>query len=256
MASILEGAVFMVSRYSEEELRGLEPLRTVNTNEVIQERLLQYIKRQGLVAGDRLPSQQALAERFEVSLVALREALRSLEALGILEVKVGAGWFVKAFSFDAIAKGLFHTMEFNEDTLRDLHEIRMYLECSFVVHATRTLSPEDIDELEELGDEMIARASAGKSWHELDHCFHQKLYSAIRNQVFNKLMEVFWALYSYIGAEIAPEESLTEALKHRPIVEAIRAGDEERAAEMLRESLQGSRKRLSFVFKNLTMNPE
>lgn len=246
----------MVSRYSDEELKGIEPLQTVKTNEVIQERLLQYIKRQGLVAGDRLPSQQALSERFDVSLVALREALRSLEALGILEVRVGAGWFVKPFSFDAIAKGLFHTTEFNEGTLRDLHEIRICLECSFVIHATRTLSPKDMDELVDLVDEMIARAKSGESWHELDHCFHQKLYSAIRNQVFNKLMEVFWALYGYLGAEIAPEESLTEALKHRPIVDAIRDRDEERAAEMLRESLQGSRKRLSFVFKNLPATPE
>jgi len=229
--------------HSDEQLELIEPVQTIRTNEVIQERLLQYIKRQGLVAGDRLPSQHVLAKRFQVSLVALREALRSLEALGILEVKVGAGWFVKFFSFDAVAKGLFFNTELNETTLRDLQEIRICLETSFVVHATRTLTPEDIDELEQVVDRMIEKARAGQAWHDLDHYFHQKLFSTIRNQMFNKLMDMFWRLYGYLGSGITPEESLSEALKHHPIVDAIRAGDENLAAQRLRESLQGSRRR-------------
>ena len=223
----------------------MEPLRTVRTNEIIQERLLQYIKAQELRPGDRLPSQQALASSFGVSLVALREALRSLEALGILEVRVGAGWFIKSFSFDAIAKGLFFHTDLNDTTLRDLHEIRICLETSYVIHATRTLTPEDIDDLERIAHEIVARAESGESWHDLDYQFHQKLFSSIRNQVFNKLMEIFWVLYGYLGADIAPEESLSEARKHLPIVEAIRTRDEDLAVQRMHESLKGSSRRIS-----------
>ena len=230
--------------HTEEQLEGIEPLRTVRTNELLQERLIEYIRRQGLTAGDRLPSQQILAERFDVSLVALREALRALEALGILEVRGGAGWFVKPFSFDAIVKGLLHHTEFNEDTLRDLHEIRMSLETSFAIHATRTLAKEDIDELQVLADAMVANAQAGMPWHELDRRFHQKMFSTIRNQVFNKLMDVFWALYGYLGREIDSTESLSEAQKHRLIVDALRTGDPVLVTERLEDSLKGSTRRM------------
>jgi len=56
-------------------------------------------------------------------------------------------------------------------------------------------------------------------------------------------LEMFWRLYGYLGSEITPEENLSEALKHHPIVDAIRSGDENLAAQRLRESLQGSRRR-------------
>ncbi len=235
----------MATQNPDGQVIGLEPLRTVRTNEIIQERLLQYIKAQELRPGDRLPSQQVLARSFGVSLVALREALRSLEALGILEVKVGAGWFIKSFSFDAIAKGLFFHTELNDTTLRDLHEIRICLETSYIVHATRTLTSEDIDELEQIALAIVTRAELGESWHDLDYQFHQKLFSSIRNQVFNKLMEIFWTLYGYLGVEIAPEESLSEARKHLPIVEAIRSGDEALAVQRMHESLKGSSRRIA-----------
>jgi len=237
--------VIMSAGYSDEQLEGIEPLRTVRTNELLQERLIEYIRRRGLVAGDRLPSQQVLARRFDVSLVALREALRALEALGILEVRGGAGWFVKPFSFDPIAKGLLYHTEFNEDTLRDLHEIRMSLETSFAIHATHTLAKEDIEELQALADAMVANAQVGLQWHELDHRFHQKMFSTIRNQVFNKLMDVFWALYGYLGLDVDSTESLSEAWKHRLIVDALRTGDPALVTARLEDSLKGSTRRMS-----------
>ncbi len=234
----------MSFHYTDEQLEGIEPLKTTRTNELLQERLIEYIKRQGLAAGDRLPSQQVLSERFDVSLVALREALRALEALGILEVRGGAGWFVKPFAFDAIVKGLLHNTEFNETTLRDLHELRLSLETSFAIHATRTLTQEDINELQVLADAMVANAQAGMPWHGLDHRFHQKMFSTIRNQVFNKLMDVFWTLYGYLGQDVDSAESVSEALKHRLIVDALRTGDPALVADRLEDSLKGSTRRL------------
>ena len=228
----------------EDHLEGLEPIRSTDTNELIQESLMKYIRQEGLVAGDKLPAQNRLARGLGVSLVSLREALRALEAVGILEVRVGSGWYIKPFSFDPIAKGLLHSIQLNMHVLADLNDIRVHLEVAFFEHAAKTLTATDLDELDRLVNEMASRSQANQTWDELDRLFHKTLFSKIRNQVFSQLMDVFWSMYIYQGAEIIPGEKVSEALTHRPIVVALRAGDVEQAKQKLRESLEGSTKRM------------
>jgi DNA-binding FadR family transcriptional regulator len=228
----------------EDNLEGLEPIKSKDTNELIQERLMRYIRQEGLVAGDRLPAQNKLARRLRVSLVSLREALRALEAVGILEGRVGSGWYVKPFSFDPIAKGLLYSIQFNKYVLADLNDIRVHLEVAFIEHAAKTLTEHDLDELDSLVHEMVSRARINQPWDKLDKEFHKKLFSKIRNQVFSQLMDVFWSMYIYLGTEIKPDEKVSEALTHQPIVDALRAGDVEQAKQKLRDSLKGAAKRM------------
>jgi len=58
----------------------------------------------------------------------------------------------------------------------DLNEIRICLETNFLIHAIRTLKPEDLDELQHIAEVMIERAEAGEPWHDLDQKFHRKLF--------------------------------------------------------------------------------
>jgi DNA-binding FadR family transcriptional regulator len=226
------------------DLERLVPIRSTDTNELIQERLMQYIRQQGLLAGAKLPAQSKLARGLGVSLVSLREALRSLEALGIVEGRVGSGWFIKTFSFDPIAKGLLSSILLNKHVLADLNDIRVHLESSFFEHAAKTLTHEDLDELDRLIGEMVERSQSGHSWDDLDRLFHMKLFSEIRNRVFSQLMDVFWSMYGYLGAEIEPTEKVSEAQTHQPIVDALREGNVEEAKRRLMESLEGSARRM------------
>lgn len=215
---------------------GLEPLRTINVNEAIQERLVRFIQERKLMAGDKLPSEGALAQKLGVSRGTLREAMRSLQAVGIIEARVGSGWYVRDFSLDPIAVGLSLTLEPDQATFRDLNEIRTGLEWLFVAQAMPTLSSEDVESLELAVDEMEALAQAGHSYFAQDRYFHEQIFAKVPNQVLARVMDLFWMLCASIAPHLAPisqTDHVAAAGEHRLLLEAIRAGDVEQARSIL-----------------------
>jgi DNA-binding FadR family transcriptional regulator len=227
---------------------GIEPLPGGNVNETIQARLMQFIGDHGLRADDRLPSQAALTQALNVSMVALREAMRGLEALGIIEARVGSGWYVRDFSFDAVAKGLAYTFQINRHNFGDLLEIRIRMESSFLPEAMSALTPDDLDALEGYVAEMQRLADAGQDFDAPDRSFHMQLFAGkVRNQLFIEILSLFWTLYSRLPASsaAAPRDTLLEdAARHRLLLDALIAGDVELARERLLESLQGAIRRV------------
>ena len=224
-------------------VEGIQPVPTVNVNEAIQDRLKQFILEKKLAAGDRLPPEGRLAGSLGVSRPALREALRALEALGTLEVKVGSGWYVRAFSFDSVTKGLAYNLELSQYTFADLSQIRVGLECGFIEDAMRSLTPDTLRNLEQIVTAMEEAAEAGEGYlyTEKDRRFHQTLFADVENPLLDKLMEIFWTLYDYLCPEASPERGLVaDARKHRLILDAIVAGNTDLARQRLRESVEES----------------
>nr|NIQ77282.1 FCD domain-containing protein [Anaerolineae bacterium] len=225
-------------------IAGIEPLTPVNKNETIQARLMQFISDRKLTAGDRLPSQANLAQALSVSLVSLREAMRAMEALGIIEARAGSGWYVRDFTFDALAKGLAYTFELNQHSFADLLEIRIRLECSYLTEAMRSLTPNDLEILEDSVREMEELAASGQEFDAPDRAFHMRLFSnKVQNQLFIEVLELFWALYPYLPAppgRMQREMLMVDANRHRLILEALREGNQELAVQRLQDSMQGA----------------
>ena len=78
-------------------------MKNVNFNQEIQDRIIEFIRQQNLRADDKLPSEAELCEALSISRISLREAMRSMEALGMIEAKAGLGWFVRDFSLEPLA---------------------------------------------------------------------------------------------------------------------------------------------------------
>lgn len=138
---------------------------------------MRYISDKKLKAGDKLPSQAVLAQALGVSLVALREAMRAMEALGIIEARAGSGWYVCDFSFAPMARGLAYIFDINEASFADLVEIRVRLECSYLPEAMSKLTAEDLDELERCVNEMKQLAEKGEEFDAPDRGFHMHLFA-------------------------------------------------------------------------------
>ncbi|MBI3944178.1 MAG: FadR family transcriptional regulator [Chloroflexi bacterium] len=218
----------------------LEPLKTVNVTETVQQRLIDFIRIRGMKAGQKLPSENQLAEALGVSRIALREGLQSLQALSILQSKAGSGWYVRDISFDSVSKILIHILALNNETFADLEEIRVNLECSFIDVAIRTLQPEDLEILEQAVAEIEALAQAGESYLEPDRVFHLTLFSRVPNRILIELMNVFWTLFDFgFSADRIPplEIHVAQASGHRQVLEALRTGDVQAANKRLRENI-------------------
>jgi len=221
-------------------IAGLEPVSVVSVKDLVQEKLIQHMRAQRLSPKDKLPSESVLAYNLGVSRNAVREALRSLEAMGILEARTGAGWYVREPSLDAVTDALILGLELNGQRFADLNRLRIGLEAGFFAEAMRALTPADVDELERLADEMVQQARASAAAAELDYQFHQRLYSRIENPAFSRLLAVLWRVYMSAYPQPALDsDSLRDIEEHREIAAAIRAGDEERARRHLVVSLQG-----------------
>jgi GntR family transcriptional regulator, transcriptional repressor for pyruvate dehydrogenase complex len=222
------------------------PCGDASLNESIQRQILELIRDERLTPDSRLPSELDLSRRFQVSRSALREAMRTLEGAGYLESRMGSGWYVKPFTFDALTKAITYTLPLDLDTLRDLAEVRALLETNLIETAMTTLTPEDLVALEDAVDEMEVLASAsGFSFAGPDEYFHRKLFSRLKNQVVLNLLDIFWRFQmgcSAFAAEVG--DPVEEARKHRRLLNAVRAGNVELARRRMQESLEEKRLRL------------
>jgi DNA-binding FadR family transcriptional regulator len=193
----------------------------------IQREIKAYIIRHSLKAGDPLPSEGELARQLDASRNSVREAVKALEGLGILEVRAGAGLFVSEFSFDSILSNLPYAILFDLKQLNDLLEIRLHLEYGMVERVVELITTTQLDELREILELMEREARAGRYSPEADREFHRVLYVNLRNPILARIIDVFWDAF-YQARErssiIDPLDPVDTYEAHLAILRALEAG--------------------------------
>src|SRR3954470_8085558 len=121
------------------------PVSVGRISEVIVEQMRILIREGKLVPGDRLPSERELCERFGVSRVTVREALRVLEANGLVEIRVGArgGAFVTAPSSRLVGEGIADLITLSTLSAAEVTETRIVLELGIVPLVCERATEED-----------------------------------------------------------------------------------------------------------------
>ncbi|NPA90931.1 MAG: FadR family transcriptional regulator [Chloroflexi bacterium] len=224
----------------------LRPPRVQTLQEAVVQQLKEYIIASGLRPGDRLPTEEDLARQLGVSRTAVREALRALEALGIISVRHGAGRFVQEFSFQPILDNLAYSILYDLHTFEELLEVREKLEAGFLEEVVAGLTPDTLAELRHIVarmQEKVARNAPKEALMEEDMCFHRALYANVNNRLLFKLLEIFWDVQKRLRARI-PHEAEDRAdfvRQHEAIVDALEARDVALARTRLLAHFQGVR---------------
>lgn len=174
--------------------------------------------RELLENGDLAPGeplrQRHLAERFGVSPTPVREALRRLEAEGLVTFDLHKGSTVVAVDFGAT---------------RENYRIRAALEALGAELAAESIGSDDIHELEAIIARMET-ASDNDQIHELNQRFHFRVYEAAASPLLMSLIKRLWAAFPQGPQVVRPHsESISQ---HRTLVEALRSGDREKAHEV------------------------
>ena len=185
--------------------------------------------------GERIPTEPMLAEMLQVSRGTVREAVKILAFSGLLEVRQGAGTYLRAVcdSDDTLRR-------LKQASLRDHFEVRCSLEVEAARLAARRRSEEDVALLRRLLEECWGkRASEGEAaFVQRDFAFHQAVVAAAGNPALQELYRWFSAAVNEtIAATQRPELTEPDQAAHRAIIDAIASGDAEGAGLAVRSSL-------------------
>lgn len=223
-------------------LKSIEPLsRPPLLHVTVQESLRNYIEANSLKAGDPLPPETFLAQQLGVGRNSVREAIKALESIGILETRRGIGVFVKEFSFKPLLDNLAYGLQ---DSLRDveeLREIRSVLESGLIAKTIQMIGPEDIGELRRLTERMRVRAERNESFAEEDQQFHQMLFRCQNNHMLSALIDIFWVAFNKASnfTNLDNPRPLATWRDHHEIIEAVAAKDVDRARRRLDDHYRG-----------------
>ncbi|MCB0257074.1 MAG: FadR family transcriptional regulator [Anaerolineae bacterium] len=223
---------------------SIEPLeREQRLYERVVDKILALIQDGTWEAGDRLPPERDLAEAFGVSRTVVREAVKTLEARGVLETLTGSGVYVRPPDSAAISRSLRMYLQLLDQDDIDLRlaEIRRVLEVEIAALAAERAMPEEREELRRLCREMRKHAGAPRVLAEIDFQFHLLLAEATRNELFGVLLtplmeqlhEHFLYAWEHYGAR--PAESVFA--QHEAIVTAVNAGDAELARSAMAQHI-------------------
>lgn len=211
---------------------------------------MELILDRDLDAGDPMPTESELSEVLGVGRNTLRESLKVLQALGVIEIRHGFGMFVAPSNFDALADGLTFRgrLSLRHEGLEALQlvDIRQALESGLIGACIAEVSDEHLVLIEAAVVRMEMLAATGETFAEADAEFHRLLFEPLNNELLMNLMSVFWKVYRKIHLEIGTGGSdlVNTAAQHRAIYDAVASKDAVTASNLLSRHFDGIRAKI------------
>lgn len=201
--------------------------------------VVRTIRDQGLLPGMRLGTQRDLAARFGVAVPTMREALRQLQALGVLTIRHGSGIYVSEHVNRSILPNMV-LPKAGREQLIELLEARRLLEPAVAAHAAVVRAPEGIERLEQLLGEAKACLSRGddRLWR-VNVDLHRAIAACVGNRIVTDIVDSVLLVHADEQRQILVLHGDPDAdhAEHEEIVRLITAGAAEEVEELMRRHL-------------------
>lgn len=198
--------------------------------------------------GDKLPSEKELIKLFNVSRVPLREALRSLEEMGLITIKPGVlgGAFVAQMGIKSVSDSLSNMVRLGKISISDIWEFRLSIEPSISRLAAERRADWDIQQMEEIISVREKALKARKSPVVSSIDFHQAIARAAKNPLLillmNTIAEILMEEFKRLNFGWGDHQSIVKF--HREIVECIKKRETQKIGEIMHAHLMDVKKRL------------
>ena len=207
----------------------------------IQDRIIEYIEKNNLEPGDRLPTEPELCALFGVSRTPLREAIKYLEVLGIVSVERSRGTFVRGFDAAELLTRLPMRLFYQRDEFLEMVKIRMVLEEHCLVQAIAQSSNDDLVRLKKALAAMRERAERGESMLAEDMGFHRTIAELARGgRLLTSFLQVLWDLRMRLPTDESPEALQERYERHARLYHAVCERDVQMARVYLIEHFRGA----------------
>jgi DNA-binding FadR family transcriptional regulator len=236
---------------------SIRPYSPVSRLEEVEARIKEYVAQNALQPGDRLPGEAWFAAQLGVGRPLVREALKGLEAVGVIEARKGVGRFIRAFEPGPYLSHFTTTVLIESFSEREIIETRCLLEIAAVSGAVERLTDEDLVEIERLWEDIIAYAAKGETNTAADLGLHRVIMSRADNRFIVAMLDAVYALTVERGAKepSAAEKIEEDLMQHQSIVNAALARNGRAAQSALIIHFDTTAVRLGFMpsWRNLSV---
>lgn len=222
---------------------SLRPIARQSLPDDLARRVRELIHAEGCQPGDRLPSIAEMARRFGVGHPTLREALRKLETLGIVDIRHGSGVYVGKDDNSLVITNPVFTGFATRKSLLDLIEARIPIELTSVELAARNATAEDLARMRGHLRKALEHLQADRALSKANMAFHREIAIASGNEVLSQLLDVLASVFQDEQLQILDIYGWRQKDydEHVKILEALEAKDGALAVERMRAHLTGVR---------------
>ncbi|MBI9090041.1 MAG: FadR family transcriptional regulator [Desulfobacterium sp.] len=214
----------------------MKPIKKMRISTMIVEAIEEMIIAENIQSGDKLPSENVLAKRLEVSRTSVREAIRTLELQGRVTVHQGKGIF--------LAETAAVWFERHQESITELFDVRILVESHAASRAAKAVTDKDLDDFEQIHqayekaiqDKNMARAI------QLDKDFHHKIAILSGNSTLKQIMETIVSELTkgWICSLQVPDRHKSTVIEHREILNALGTGNPDEASSKMAAHLENA----------------
>lgn len=220
---------------------GIKPIKKVNVGEQVLFQLKKMLIDGEWAPGTKIPSENELADLFGVSRITVRQALQKLNALGLIETRLGDGSYVRDLNVGDSMNALIPVMYLGEQSAAQVFEFRQILETGCTRLAVNRATAKDIEELKAILAKMTKCKDDAdiKNFSQADLDFHFKIAQITKNALFIKTNSILQdVLEQSMNAVIDKMGFENGIYYHGEIIKAIENRDEELAVQMMNKHIE------------------
>lgn len=213
--------------------------------EAVAGKIAEFIKRQGLRPGDRLPTERELSTRLEVSRAVVRDAVKILGAAGLVQPRHGSGVYVTGEPQPFASATIDISMPIDPEHITNLYRFRRTIEAEAAEIAADQITLKELRALEQA--EALHRSGAveldSQRFREGDIAFHQGIADSTKNPFFRSAVASTLKLQNWavdISLSRTPGSLIAAADEHEAILEAIREGNAPNARQAMKTHLESA----------------
>ena len=216
-----------------------EVVRRPKVYEEVAKQLERFILEK-LTAGDKLPSERELAEMLQVSRSSIRDAIRGLDLMGLVEPRQGAGTIVRELSAESLANPFASALLRRQELVSELLDFRKMLEPPLAARAATHASPDEISEMEDILQWQEGKLAYGEAAIAEDTEFHYSIALASGNSVVLKVLDILMDLLRDTRERSlqGPGRQQKSLAGHQRILAAIKRRDAEGAKSAMRRHIE------------------
>lgn len=218
----------------------LKAIDTTSLVDKVEDSLVELLRQQKLKVGDSIPTEMELAKTLGVSRTVVREALLRLRMMGLIESKKKKGAVITSPDLFGILGKSLNPHVLDQDTLKEMFEIRLVLEIGMADFLFQRIKKEDLEELKEI----VSNEPAVTDYHlfNIDHeiAFHGKLYEITGNETLKKFQKLLLPVFDYVhnSGLLKKQPLLKKFVSHKGLVDILENGSPELFRNAMRNHLE------------------